>query len=341
MTDLEATNAAGSVTLAWSEPDLDAAPCDPITESFEDGEAFSDQFGEWTFVDVDAQPVGGISTIDMPGIEPGKTTGSFWIWDTNLVYDSLSGARTGKKFLFSLFRYDDKQVDDWAISPDLDGSAQTIVFYAKSYTSTYRERIEVYYSTGSTSPADFILIRAAESVLPYWEEYKIDLPEGARHFAIRSMNAGGYRLSIDDVTYIPAGNANLDLVGYNVYRDGVKLNDEPVEENEFTDESARPGESYNYVVTAIYTKGESGASNNVAVDCNGTRHRRCRSRSRDGKRRRRQYPCHGAQGSPVEVYGIDGIAAFDGIAGGTLEITVSPGVYLVSVSGKVVKVVVR
>lgn len=341
VTDLEATNAAGSVTLAWSEPDLDAAPCDPITESFEDGEAFSDQFGEWTFVDVDAQPVGGISTIDMPGIEPGKTTGSFWIWDTNLVYDSLSGARTGKKFLFSLFRYDDKQVDDWAISPDLDGSAQTIVFYAKSYTSTYRERIEMYYSTGSTSPADFILIRAAESVLPYWEEYKIDLPEGARHFAIRSMNAGGYRLSIDDVTYIPAGNANLDLVGYNVYRDGVKLNDEPVEENEFTDESARPGESYNYVVTAIYTKGESGASNNVAVDCKELGIGDAALAAVTVSAGAGSIRVDGAQGSPVAVYGIDGIAAFDGIAGGTLEITVSPGVYLVSVSGKVVKVVVR
>ena len=341
VTDLEATNADGSVTLAWSEPDLDAAPCDPITESFEDGEAFSDQFGEWTFVDVDGQPVGGISTIDMPGIEPGKTTGSFWVWDTNLVYDSLSGARTGKKFLFSLFRYDDKQVDDWAISPDLDGSAQTITFYAKSYTSTYRERIEVYYSTGSTSPADFILIREAESVLPYWEEYKVVLPEGARHFAIRSMNVGGYRLSIDDVTYTPAGNANLDLVGYNVYRDGEKINEEPVEENEFTDETARPGESYNYVVTAVYTKGESGASNNVAVDCKELGIGDAESARATVAAAPGHIIVSGADGCYVKVYGIDGITAFDGEAGASLEITVAPGVYLVKVVGKTVKVIVR
>ena len=119
------------------------------------------------------------------------------------------------------------------------------------------------------------------------------------------------------------------------------LNDEPVEENEFTDESARPGESYNYVVTAIYTKGESGASNNVAVDCKELGIGDAALAAVTVSAGAGSIRVDGAQGSPVEVYGIDGIAAFDGIAGGTLEITVSPGVYLVSVSGKVVKVVVR
>ena len=51
-----------------------------------------------------------------------------------------------------MFAYDDSQVDDWAISPALSGNAQTISFYAKSYSKDYPEKIEVLYSTGSLSP---------------------------------------------------------------------------------------------------------------------------------------------------------------------------------------------
>ena len=265
VTDLEAASGENGVELTWSEPDLDSAPAERITESFENGDAFSSEFGEWTFVDVDESPVGGISTQDIPGITPGTTTGSFWVWDANLLSDRMTGARTGKKFLFSLFRFDDGKVDDWAISPELCGKAQTIQFYAKSYTSTYREHIEVYYSTTGTEISDFIKVRNEEVVLPYWEEYNIELPEGAKYFAIRSVAAGGFMLAIDDVSFTPAGNANLDLVGYNVYRDGMKINTEIVEEPEFTDETAETGKTYTYVVTAIYTKGESAASNAAEI----------------------------------------------------------------------------
>lgn len=265
VTDLQANSGVAGVELTWSEPDLESAPAERITESFEDGDAFSSEFGAWTFVDVDESPVGGISTQDIPGITPGTTKGAFWVWDANLLSDAMTGARTGKKFLFSLFRFDDQKVDDWAISPELCGQAQTIQFYAKSYVSTYREHIEVYYSTTGTEISDFIKIRNDEVVMPYWEEYNVDLPAGAKYFAIRSCATGGFMLSIDDVTFTPAGNANLDLVGYNVYRDGVKLNSEPVEEPEFTDETAEEGKTYTYVVTTIYTKGESAGSNAVDI----------------------------------------------------------------------------
>ncbi len=341
VSDLAAETRDKTVVLSWSEPDIDSAPADRITESFEDGDAFSDTFGAWTFVDVDDMPVGGISTIDIPGITPGTTKGAFWIWDMTLVHDPLTGARTGKKFLFSLFRYDDEQADDWAISPELDGSAQTITFYAKSYTSLNRERIEVYYSTGSTSPADFIKIKDAETVAPYWEEYVVSLPAGARHFAIRSFAVAGYRLSIDDVTFTPAGNANLDLIGYNIYRDGEKINEEPVEETEYIDETIELDREYNYVVTTIYTKGESAGSNAVAITCSASGVDGIASGAIEVKTENHVIVINGAAGLSATVHAVDGREMFAGVCGANVAIPVEQGVYVVKVGSEVAKLVVK
>ena len=53
-------------------------------------------------------------------------------------------------------------------------------------------------------------------------------------------------------------------VKYNIYRDGVKLNAEPVGETRYTDATATDGE-HSYVVTVVYDKGESAASNIVTL----------------------------------------------------------------------------
>lgn len=57
----------------------------------------------------------------------------------------------------------------------------------------------------------------------------------------------------------------LALVGYNVYRDDKKINQEPIKETIFTDYPAQTG-SYNYYVTAQYTKTESDKSNLITAD---------------------------------------------------------------------------
>lgn len=47
-----------------------------------------------------------------------------------------------------------------------------------------------------------------------------------------------------------------ELIGYNVYRNDDKLNDEPIQELTFSDVIV-PGETYSYAVTALYDAGES------------------------------------------------------------------------------------
>jgi hypothetical protein len=58
-------------------------------------------------------------------------------------------------------------------------------------------------------------------------------------------------------------NERLELLGYNVYRDGVMINPETVLETEYEDLDVINGIIYEYYVTAVYDDGESGPSNIV------------------------------------------------------------------------------
>ncbi|MFA5418423.1 MAG: T9SS type A sorting domain-containing protein, partial [Bacteroidales bacterium] len=59
-------------------------------------------------------------------------------------------------------------------------------------------------------------------------------------------------------------NINSELMGYNVYRDGVKINTAVVENQEYTDTDL-PVNTFEYYVTAVYDAGESNPSNTVVI----------------------------------------------------------------------------
>ncbi|MBN1339325.1 MAG: hypothetical protein JXA03_08380 [Bacteroidales bacterium] len=58
------------------------------------------------------------------------------------------------------------------------------------------------------------------------------------------------------------------LTGYNVYRNGVKINTSPVLDTQYLDQGLSAG-NYDYWVTAVYTGGESGPGNTVSVSISG------------------------------------------------------------------------
>ncbi|MBN3036591.1 MAG: T9SS type A sorting domain-containing protein, partial [Bacteroidales bacterium] len=66
-------------------------------------------------------------------------------------------------------------------------------------------------------------------------------------------------------TVKPIGNLSDGLLGYNVYRDGNKINASMVTALEYDDMDLPVG-YYEYYVTAVYDEGESGPSNKVYVD---------------------------------------------------------------------------
>ncbi len=257
-------NTSGSVvTLGWETPDLSSAVSEAVTESFEDYVSFaSSGVGDWIFVDADGAKTGKLQDISIPGVHdnPEGAVTSFWVMDAD--YEGLNGsfaARSGSKYIAQMFNAGGVACDDWAITPELYGEGQEVSFYAKSYSSysSQAETFEVYYSEGGVAISDFKLIEKIDAVPNVWTCYKWTLKPGARRFAIRCTSVDKYMLMVDDVTYIPAnGSVALQLEGYNVYRNGVKLNDVPVTEAAYIDESVPDG-THTYAVTALYDKGES------------------------------------------------------------------------------------
>ena len=345
-TELTAANSENSVALTWNEPDLTAVTPDPKTDDFEDADAFAAEYGDWVFVDVDDSEVGGFQGTDIPGITPGTTKGSFWIWDQSQLGNDTFKAHSGDKYLFSLFRYDDGQADDWAISPQLYGGEQSVSFWARSYSADYPEKIEVYYSTGSTDPEDFVLVEGSQvDVVPAeWTEYMVDLPDGATRFAIRSCAAGSFMLMVDDVTYTPAAafTGEISLKGYDVYRDGVKLNDAPVEKTDYADANVVEGTTYDYVVVALFEEGAGRVSNTATIkfekEQSGLDELGAAKAIATAKN---TIIVRGFAGEKVVVSSADGKVIANGEASEISSISVPAGVYVVTAGNKSVKVVVK
>lgn len=344
-TDLAGESVDNGVKLTWTEPNLEAGVAEEVTQDFEDADAFSAEYGDWTFVDGDDAAVGGFQNMEVPGITVGETKGSFWIWDASQVGNQTFAAHSGSKYLFALFRYDGGQTDDYAISPELSGDAQTISFYARSYSGDYPEDIRVLYNTtAGVDPTDgYAEIMAKVTVPGEWTLYTVDLPAGAKHFAINSFATDSFMLMVDDVTFTPAGNnASLELKGYNVYRDGVKINDAPVQETEYLDTQVENGKQYTYVVTAVYdVKGESAASNEEVVTFQGSGVDAIGNGAVSIKAVGHDIVVLNAAGQNVSVVAANGAVVFNGVGEAKTTVAVASGVYVVKAGKAVKKVIVK
>lgn len=333
----------GDVELSWDAINFGEPVAVNRTDDIEDGEDNAHEYKDWTFVDADGSAVGGFQGFDIPGINVGQSTASFFVFNK----EELTGenptfdAHSGVKYLAALFRYDDGTTSDWAISPELTGAAQTISFWAKSYSGTYPEQIEMYYTTAqSVDPADFVKVSAfgSQTVPDEWTLYNVELPAGATHFAIHSCATGSFMLMLDDITYECLEGMENPL-GYNVYRDGVKINGEPVDTNAYTDTDATEGE-HTYHVTAVYAKGESKPSAGVTVAVSSGI-ANIGAKAVSVKVVNHAIVVSGAEGKTINVHGIDGkaIAVREGAAVTTVKVVA--GTYVVTIDGKAVKVIVK
>jgi len=261
-----------AVSLTWTAPDIDAMPkAEEILEDFESYEAFTiDNFGSWTLVDEDgsttyaAYDEDTFEDYDYP--HAGEAM-AFQIFNAEQINATPGayGAYSGKQCAMSFYSYNGS---DWMISPELSGAPQTISLMAafnSSLSYGMGDKVEVWYSTGSTDIADFVRIISYETTNT-WTAVTADLPEGARRFAIHGIS--GYNgVRIDDIRY-KAGDgvpADLAVTGYNVYRNGVRINAEPVTGTSYTDRPDQDG-TYEYSVSAIYNYGETDPCAPVSTD---------------------------------------------------------------------------
>ena len=166
------------------------------------------------------------------------------------------------------------------------------------------ERFKVGVSTTGMNPGDFTIITPGsyvEAPVEDWTEFSYALDDYVGqnvYVAIECVSNDAFILLVDDFTVgvtksnfvfnapspivgkgvkeigeptgvtipssLKAPLAINELVGYNVYRNAVKINAEVVAELTYTDMEVPIG-SFEYYVTAVYSGGESDPSNIVTI----------------------------------------------------------------------------
>ncbi len=341
VTDLKGVSVDGGNRLTWTKYTTETLEPKEMTEDFEEATPWELEYADWTFLSESSSPVAHIYGYEFPGITAYETKLA-WVVVNNLgVEDQLSSV-SGKQFIASLCKNDKQANNDWAISPLLFGGKQTISFWAKSVRSYYPELFEVYVSyKDSTDPADYVKISGDAPVSPSaleWEQFRYNLPEGALHFAVRCVSADCYILMLDDFTFTPDPLLGAPvLIGYDVYRDGMKINAETVADGEYLDATADADAAHTYHVVAKYSKGDSELSNAVRIESAGIADGVADSVSvyADGE----SIVVDGAADAPVAVCAIDGRVVYRG--NGDCRVAVSPAVYVVTVGGTAHKLIVR
>lgn len=267
--ELVAEMTGDAVVLNWQAP-AEGDAYEVVFEDFESGTPFASKFGDWTMHDED-----GAINYYMSGSDTTLWNGTcsspkaFFVWNPTYANYNYHKPHGGQQCLFAMEAMF-AQNDDWAITPELSGAAQTLSIWIGS--PWYTEPFEFYYSTTGTEVSDMIFFGSYTLSGPgnwsgtVWQQYDVELPEGAKYFGVRYIGNTLFAIEIDDVTYqghrVVSGD-DLQIVGYNIYRNGVKLNDEPVAELTYAD--AAPAEENLYTVRAVYAAGESLDSNSAYV----------------------------------------------------------------------------
>lgn len=264
----------GMANLHWTAPDLSDKPAGEITDSFEDYNSFDiEKAGDWTLCDVDQSFTYTITGFTWPHTymqqawivwTPGEVQGLIDDKPLSEVWWPHSGDKC-----MACFAGDEGLNDDWLISPELSGNAQELAFWARSTVDEYgQERFEVWYSETDTEVGSFKRLGDNyTAVASEWTEYKFQLPEGARYFAIRCVSPDRFCLLVDDVTFERAARRlPVEFKGYNVYVDGKLANDVPLKEPSI---SLNHSGKHEYFVKVSYDKGESARSNVVMLEGSG------------------------------------------------------------------------
>lgn len=268
--------------LVWTAPDL--TPRNVMTtEGFENEQAFSiDNIGKWTVLDVDKKNTAAI-------VANGETVVydhvgepmAFQVFNTDMA--GLGGATQlaphgGSQMLINMVELNGAAADDWLISPELLGSAQTISFWVKSIDATNIEKFEVLASQTGMATGDFSVVEASVNEAPAdWTEVTAQLPQGTKYFAIRVKGVQKFMFMVDDISYALFNTSDLKLLGYNVYWEGELLNDTPIADTSYAIVWFGGGE---YRVSAVYEQGESALSEPFSIDVDGIKELQSDARER-------------------------------------------------------------
>lgn len=271
-----------TVQLTWISPE----PTDGYFDDFESHEDFAvNSAGNigWSYIDADNKSTYTWQACTFPtqGQKMAFVVMNPWMTSPAVNENPDYQPYSGKKMLVD-FCAVDAQNNDYIISPELNFDQDfQISFMARSYKvsdNIAAERIRVGYSTTGRQPSDFKYVNDGPYVeLPAeWTLVKYTIPKEAKYVTVNCVSDDAFMLMIDDIfvgtnqvrpgSAVAKAAAANPLVGFNVYRDGQKVNQLPVDQIRYTDTVDDYG-SYNYTVTAVYKDGtESAQSQPLSVE---------------------------------------------------------------------------
>lgn len=333
------SNGDGSATLTWNDASTRPAVTDDV-ESYTDWAI--DGVGEWSMWDGDYDLTYMISNgLQYPNATDRK---AFQVCNANAlgidIWDEGMPHSGNKMFMAMASQF--YVNNDWLISPELNGKAQWISFFARSFTlqDTPAERMRVWYSTTDNDPANFTEITTSYIELSgTWKEFEYYLPEGTRHFAINCVSDGAFAMFVDDLSFNDLTVPNWTLTGYDVYCNGVKIGS--ATDTGFTDTEAGTRGKCSYAVKAVYDRGESALSEAAELDLTGV-DGLIAGASAHVYASAGEIHVDGAEGLAVAVYNPAGTEVFASASASASEtVAAVPGVYLVRVGESTFKIVVK
>lgn len=278
--NLQADVEGGDVTLLWDAIDIASLTSTTMrTEDFENPDyplfAIGD-FGRWTLYDGDQ--LSEYQIVSMPN-NPYKGQKKSWQLTqfdrsglTENYRPDFVGPDLSPSMLIS-YSASGGKTDNWLISPELSGEEQTITFSIKAFSIAYgNETFEVLYSLGGKNVKEFVKLADPNNydtagIGEEWTECRFTLPAGAKYFAIRHTSYEKWALMLDNISFVEGSVLPADsyVLGYNILRDGKRLNDEPVAATSYVDTQLVNGK-YDYQVAAVYSVGQSRYSDPVEVE---------------------------------------------------------------------------
>lgn len=267
--------AANDGTLTWDVPALGESFTDNVEKyaSFDDGnmdvvydlhpfydaldvfvEAHGDTgaIGLYTMVDKDQQP----TVYDHKWVTLHNTPNAGHLMAAMVTDLSYSPElefpfepSSGKKVFGFWSPENGTQNDNYMILPAINPAKRDISFMARAYSAEYPEKIEIMTSSTDTEISSFTAAKTVEVTGAEYEKVEFSAPEGTKYVAIHHIGDEGLVLAIDDLSYAMAPRT---VTGYNVYRDGEKVNAEPLAEPTYT-----VTDDGKYSVSVVYPEGES------------------------------------------------------------------------------------
>lgn len=345
VTDLSGTDTGKEIALSWTAPDISNLPPAPFTDNLESYEPFTvSDLGDWTLVDGDKKDISmEFRTSEGEWITYPNSGGamSYQIIDLSQINGSAKDGWTsmsGNKIILTPYS---GVKDDWMISPELAQVEQTVTLYAKSlnYGGYGLESFSLMYSATDKETASFKELEHVSNIPIDWTEYSFKLPESAKYFAIRTDYTNS-ALLLDDISFVPASATplQLEVEGYNVYRNGRKINGEPVAGNRYADAYSDTDVPYTYTVTVVYDKGESDFSNTVTLIPSGIN--TAQAESAAIKVSKGHISVSNAGGKLIQISGIGGNTVFKAEGKNNITVALGAGCYAVTVGHKTAKVLV-